>query len=272
MKTRVFCRAVILFLAVDFLTPAGAQAVTMTLTDLNSTASIDPSSQSGMSNWSVNGTNQLAQQWFWFRTGSTGPESSIDTLPLVGATASDTNLNPGNDKLVLRYGSASTFFIDVTYTLNGTPSSGSDMGEQIAITNNSGSPLDFHFFQYTDFDLGGTAAGDTVTLDNANTVRQFKGGNVIAETVVTPPPNHYELAFFNATLVKLNDANSSTLSDGATTVGPGDVTWAFEWDPTINAGQSFQINKDKNLAIPEPGTLSLISAGLATLVFLRKRR
>jgi hypothetical protein len=272
MKPRALCHVAILFLAVDFLTPAGAQAVTMTLTDLNSTVSIDPSSQSGMSNWTVNGINQLNQQWFWFRTGITGQESSIDALPLVGATASNTNLNPGNDKLVIRYGTASTFFIDVTYTLNGTPSSGSDMGEQIAITNNSGSPLDFHFFQYSDFDLAGTASGDTVTLDNANTVRQFKGSSVIAETVVTPPPNHYELALFDATRVRLNDANPTTLSDGATTVGPGDVTWAFEWDPTIAAGQSFQINKDKNLAIPEPGTLSLISAGLATLAFLRRRR
>ena len=271
MNLRVLLNAAILFFAVYVLTPA--HATIFTLTDLNSSATINDLSQSGMFNWTVNGTNQLSQQWFWFRTGSTGPEASIETLPLVGEIASDTNANPGNDKLVLRYGSASTFFIDITYTLNGTASSGSDMGEQIAITNNSGSPLDFHFFQYTDFDLNGTTAGDTVTLDNPNTVRQFKGSTVIAETVATPAADRYELAFFNSTLTKLNNGSTDTLSNGATTVGPGDVTWAFEWDPTIAAGQTFLINKDKNLSIPEPGTLMLISIGLVGgLVFLRRRR
>jgi len=50
------------------------------------------------------------------------------------------------------------------------------------------------------------------------------------------------------------------------------VTWAFEWDPTIAAGQTFLINKDKNLSIPEPGTLMLISIGLVGgLVFQRRR-
>src|SRR5712692_11252737 len=60
-----------------------AQAAPVTLQDLNSSATIDPSLQSGMSNWTVNGTNQLSQQWFWYRTGSTGQEFSIETLPLV---------------------------------------------------------------------------------------------------------------------------------------------------------------------------------------------
>ena len=57
-----------------------SQAQIVTLTDNNSVAQVNTSSQSGMSSWSVDGQNQLAQQWFWFRVGATGPEASINTI------------------------------------------------------------------------------------------------------------------------------------------------------------------------------------------------
>jgi hypothetical protein len=261
-----------LFLAVALVTPA--DATTFTLTDLNSSAQIDDAAQRGMFNWTVNGVNQLAQQWFWFRLGSTGGQTSIDALPLLAATASDTNGNGQNDTLFLSYGSASALQINVRYTLRGTASSGSDMQEQINITNNSTSTLDLHFFQYTNFNLNGTPAGDTVSLINANTVRQSKSGALISETVTTPAANHYKLGLTTDspnTLTRLNSGSPITLSDGLTTRGPGDATWAFEWDQSLAPGATLQISKDKNLAIPEPGTLTLIATGLAGLALLRKR-
>jgi hypothetical protein len=269
-----------LFLAMAHVGPANAAV--FTLTDLNSSSQIDDASQAGMFNWTVNGVNQLSKQWFWSRIGSSGGQSSIDTLTLLGATASDTNGNGLNDTLFLRYGNdatASLFEIDVRYTLRGTASSGSDMQEQITIDNNStSSSLDLHFFQYTNFDLNGSSAGDTVTLTNPNTVRQSKGTTTIAETVASPAANHYELGLTTDspnTLTRLNSGSPITLSDGATTRGPGDATWAFEWDQLIAPGGTFQISKDKNLTIPEPGTLSLIgTAGtvFAGLTLLRRRR
>ena len=264
-----------LFLAVALVTPANA--ATFTLTDLNSSAQIDDAAQRGMFNWTVNGVNQLAQQWFWFRLGSTGGQSSLETLPLLAATASDTNGNGQPDTLFLSYGSTSGLQIDVRYTLRGTGSSGSDMQEQINITNNGTVTLDLHFFQYTNFDLNGTAAGDTVSLINANTVRQSKsGGPLISETVTTPAANHYELGLTTDspnTLTRLNSGSPITLLDGATTRGPGDATWAFQWDRSLAPGATLQISKDKNLQIPEPGTSALIitvGTAFAGLTFLRK--
>jgi PEP-CTERM motif len=262
----------VLLLGVALVTPA--DATMFTLTDLNSSAQIHDASQSGMSSWTVNGVNQLAQQWFWYRTGSSGGQSSIDTLPLLAATASDTNGNGQLDTLFLSYGSTSGLQIDVRYTLRGTASSGSDMQEQINITNNSTSTLDLHFFQYTNFNLNGTPAGDTVSLINANTVRQSKSGALISETVATPAANHYELGLTTDspnTLTRLNSGGPITLLDGATTRGPGDATWAFEWDRSLAPGATLQISKDKNLQIPEPGTLTLIAMGFVGLAFLRKR-
>jgi len=274
MNLRVLLNAAMLFLVVGLVTPA--DAATFTLSDLNSSAQIDDASQSGMFNWTVNGVNQLAQQWFWFRVGSTGGQSSIDTLPLLAATASDTNGNGQPDTLFLSYGSTTGLQIDVRYTLRGTASSGSDMQEQINITNNSNVTLDLHFFQYTNFDLNGTPAGDTVSLINANTVRQSKSGALISETVATPAANHYELGLTTDspnTLTRLNSGSPITLLDGATTRGPGDATWAFQWDQSLAPGATLQISKDKNLAIPEPGTSALIitvGTAFAGLTFLRK--
>jgi hypothetical protein len=261
-----------LFLAVALVTPASA--ATFPLTDLNSSAVIDDAAQRGMFNWTVNGVNQLAQQWFWFRLGSTGGQSSLETLPLLAATASDTNGNGQLDTLFLSYGSTSALQIDVRYTLRGTGSSGSDMQEQINITNNGTVTLDLHFFQYTNFDLNGTAAGDTVSLINANTVRQSKsGGPLISETVATPAANHYELALNPFTINRLNSGSPITLQDGPTTAGPGDATWAFQWDRSLAPGATLQISKDKNLQIPEPGTSALlitVGTAFAGLTFLRK--
>jgi hypothetical protein len=73
-----------------------AQATLVTLSDLNSTVNIDTGSQAGVYNWTVDGTDHLFQQWFWYRIGSTGPESSIDTL-------TQTAITPGTNTLSVTY-------------------------------------------------------------------------------------------------------------------------------------------------------------------------
>jgi PEP-CTERM motif len=154
----------------------------------------------------------------------------------------------------------------------------SSIAETIKITNESSSNLDFHFFQYSHFTLGNVAGAETETLLNPNTVRVVRTGNLFSETVVTRAPDHYELGLTTDnpnTLTRLNDSNPTTLSDGPMTRGPGDATWAFQWNQTLAPGATLTISKDKSLQlVPEPGTLTLISVGLlgGLAAFLRKRR
>jgi hypothetical protein len=263
--------------------PASAQPV-VTLVDQSSTATINldgavtPASTLGMTNWYVGGINNLAQQWFWYRVGSTGPERPINTLG--GLTFSQ----PNGRTLYASYNNGS-YGVTINYLLTGSPlgpSVNADISESISITNATASPLQFHFFQYSDFDLLGTPGGDTVQLGNNlrglfNEAQQTKSGGpvgaALTETVVTPGANHGEAAFFNSTLTKLSDANPDTLNDNAGPVGPGDVTWALQWDFVIPADSSVGITKDKYIqltGIPEPSFfafLSLVLVGFA----LRKR-
>jgi hypothetical protein len=253
------------------------QAQVVTLTDGNSLAQIDPHSQAGMFNWSVQGLNQLYQQWFWYRVGdATGAmQHSIDTIsaPVVSLY--------GTREMTSTY-TAANFTLSIDYLLTGGAVVGpgqtgnSDIGESIRIVNTSANNLVFHFFQYSDFDLGGPG-NDTVQLGR-NLRGQFNDAFQqdptagLTETVTTPGASHGEVDFYNNTLHRLNTVANYTLNDSAGPVGAGDVTWALEWDLTIAPGGSALISKDKYLSVivPEPSTIAI--GGLGLVLFALRRR
>jgi hypothetical protein len=248
------------------------------LTDGNSTVNISTTSDYGMYGWNVDGVNTIYKQWFYYRPDGQGMEKPLNDLSLISA------VQPTDSTLVTMYGNAQ-FSIQVNYTLLGgaAGSGGSDVGEQIKIKNLTGSPLTFHFFQYTDFDLDGSYNGDTVQLGK-NVQGQFNealqskpdgASNIhFADTVISPGANHGEVGTGQTIFNKLIDNSPTTLDDFA---GPvtGDATWAFEWDPVIPAGGSFTIGLTKNqymTLVPEPSTLSLIPMGLTMFALVRRNR
>ncbi len=245
----------------------------VTLTDNNSVAQINTSSSAGMFDWSVDGSPQLFQQWFWLRVGAVGGEAPINTI------SAPANTTPTLRDLTSIYNNSS-YSVRVSYQLNGGAiSSGtSGMSEAIRIENLTAGPLDFHFFQYTDFDLGG--AGNNTTLLGQNlftgrytTADQVGPGGVFQETLATPGANRAEAGIYPNTLNSLNDASPTTLNN-TLSAGPGDTTYAFQWDVTIAGGGSFEINKALSLqltTVPEPSALALVSVGLVALA-RRKRR
>jgi hypothetical protein len=178
------------------------------------------------------------------------------------------------------------FSIRVDYLLSGGPvqppgqSAFSDISETITIYNLSGAPLDFHFFQYSDFDLAGTSGNDSVQLGRNirglfnETLQVDNAGGALTEAVTTTGANHGEAALFASTLLRLNDGTGSNLSDVGGPVGPGDATWALQWDMLIDPGSYALISKHKFLAvvIPEPSCMSLIGVGLVGFGLFRGRR
>jgi hypothetical protein len=216
----------------------------------------------------------LNQQQFWYRNGASGGERPISNLDLLSAGQPAANL------LDVIYGN-SLFSIEINYVLSGGAqgSMSSTIGEQIRISNLSSDPLDFHFFQYVDFDLGGSHPGDTLYLSQNlqglfDAAYQTKGSFYFADEIISPGANHGQVNDQTAGLVlltSLNNNSPTTLNDDA---GPvtGDAAWAIQWDVNIPVGGFFQIAISKSAyVVPEPSSAAIISLG-AILVGIARRR
>ena len=253
------------------LSPASGSVI---LEDLNSEVEFYLASQDGLMRWTVDGLDHMQQQWFWYRLGDSGPEQSIDALDLKVYKDTDGDLDPGNERLIARYADANeTFRITLDFILTGgrDGSGVSDLAEVISIENTGSSTLDFHFFQYVDFDLRGDEHDTSVEIRGGNTAVQTDVGMGLSETVVTWKPDHYQVGYDDDIISLLNDGDPTTLLDVAGALYDGNLTWAFQWDFELAPGQAFIISKDKNV-VPEPTSLAVLALGTFALLLHRRSR
>lgn len=234
---------IILVLAMAVLISPASAAV-YTLSSGNSTVTIDPASPYGMTSWVVDGVNQLAEQWWYYRIGETGV-ALINTLgnPVV------TQTNPRT--LTLQYYGQ---FVDfsVKYTLMGGPvgSGTASIGEQASIKNKTAALLPFHLFEYTDLNLNNTIDDDRAVLLNSSTVAQWDGSSTSTESAavggITPLPDRWELTDAQTLVAKLNSGGVIDLANACTPF-TGDAAFAFQWDMSIPAGGTRLLSKSKLL-------------------------
>ena len=246
----------------------------VTLTDASSTAQFDLGSDQGMNAWTVNGVNQLVRQWFWYRLGPNGGQSPINALGNLFYHTSDTNYDGTDETLYVRYTGAQ-LKAEGTFMLTGAGPGRpkSDVAESLKLTNLTSAPMDLHFFQYVDLSLGGDAQDWSVTINGGNTAEQADMGTYVSETVLTPRPSHYQVDYAPNIYNLLTSGSPLTLNDNGGPLGPGDLSWAFQWDVTLGPAGSgndvLLISKDKQI-VPEPATLALLALG--GLAMIRRRR
>jgi hypothetical protein len=268
-------RLALLLLTGALISPIQARAATVDLVDGNTIASVDFDSSAGMYRWLVDGQNQLRQQWFWYRVGN-GLQAPINTISAAVLTPVDART------IMATYTDAvSQYSLDILYILTGGTLGHADLTETIQIHNLSGDTLDFHLFQYSDFDLAGTAEGDTASLAGPSTggfdyALQQKSTTMtqIGETITSPVASRGEASIYPDTLNNLNTVPGYNLNND-NYAGPGNATWALQWDVSLTSGKDFYIFKDKLLSIepiPEPSTLSFLVFGLGLWGVARRRQ
>ncbi len=264
---------------------ASSNAQDISMADGGSTATLNlggGTGNLGMNSWSVDGLNQLNQQWFWYSINGAVAQS-IDNIGT--ASVQTANGNDGINTVVSTYQN-NQIQVEVEYVLsgNGVGSGSADIQEYIAIMNTGISQFTLNFYQYSNFNLLG-GGNDTVNISGSPSggftgavQTTATGGTGIAELINAPNANFAEANFANAgnssTLYKLNNTANLTLDD-AQNAGPGDVTWALQWTATLAPGGTLDITKDKGLSIsivPEPSTIALILLGVAALGLAGRRQ
>jgi hypothetical protein len=255
------------------ITARPAKSDVLALSDDNSIAAFDPSfsdipSNNGILFWTVDDVNQLFQNWFWYRIGSEGRENSINTLNLIGLDQSQ----PADNQLSVTY-AGTDFEIALNFTLDGgAQGSGiSSLFENITIKNTGSNQLDFHFFNYTDFDL--TENGEQDTTKIGSSIATQWDNFTFATEVIDPAASYYQVSPFSNILDALEDDVTTTLANffGLLT---GDNAYAFQWDFALQPEQSFSINNYKSIApvesVPEP-TMTLGLIAFSGLMLIRDK-
>jgi len=256
----------------------------------SATVSISPDTQAGVYDWTVSGQNHLNREWWWVQVG--GDRFSLDALTLSGSSMLAVN------RAITTYTDAvNGYSISITYELTGSDfaSGNSLLKESLSIQNTSGSPLDISLFMYSDFNMGGTATGDSASLFGLNdshfifgdTMGWFEAGQSdgsdIHHAIYNGKPLLAEIGsasdLFNKLDTTLDPLSSDVtaelpLTSGSTNLvefGPfatNDVAYAIQWDFNIGAYGSDGLGVDKSLQvvpIPEPTTAALCLLGLAAL-------
>jgi hypothetical protein len=249
-----------------------AKSAVLALSDDNSIAAFDPSfsnipSNNGLLFWTVDNINHLFHNQFWYRIGSTSKENDINALNLIGINQTQ----PASDQFSATY-AGTDFQMVLNFQLDdGASSSGtSSLLENIDIINTSSNKLDFHLFNYTDFDLTDNGQDDTIKI-STDMATQFDSFT-LAKEVINPSATYYQVSPFPNILDSLSDNFPTSLSNVG---GPvtGENAYAFQWDFVLDPEKSFSIKNYKSIKpVPEP-TMSLgCLISLVSLGMLRRLR
>lgn len=238
----------------------------ITLTDYygpNSTVNIDASTQAGVYEWIIDGTNHVSTNSYWFSIGN----SPITPLIALGAPA----INPVIDMMCEVIYSGDLFDAKITYMLMGASegSGQSDLAQILSVTNNSGSALDLHFYEYVNLDLNGVAEGQIGTLDTSSTFTQTVGTTRSMLSFLAIP-DLIEVGDAATLLAKLNGNGGLVAND----YYEGDVACVAQWDIYLN--DSWMMSQDNALfggaVVPEPASLIALAGMIGLLPIVRRRR
>jgi len=235
----------------------------------------------GVTQWTMDGVNQLNLQSFYYSVGS-GPAASIYTIGLPSAPTITTNLSKTTVTLNTTYADP-TISVGTQFQIQSSPvgTGKATLAQTLTINNLSSTPQVLHFYQYSDFDLEGVSGGQNVQFSSNGSGQQYQvvqtdstgrtlTGLISGVTGGTSAQSEVQAGLFDGTQFGLGSAISVTL-DNTLTAGPGNVDYAYEWDATVAAGGSIIISEIQAV-VPEPSSVALVASGMVALALLHRRR
>lgn len=221
----------------------------------------DAAAYTGLYSLVVDGKERLFQQWFWYRLGSTGGESSLDTLTLKSVSP-PTEENPG--ALSLTYTLANQFDITISYLLTYPAGGNANVTKTVTIANISSVELAYHLFEYSDFDLSDTMDDNVYVVKNRvyqnSILTDTSGVTLVHESSLLPDRFDIDGAQ-SSVLPSLKDSNPTDLANPAPYRYEGELQFAYQWDLAISAGQSVNFSITDTLYPTVPITATKTHAG-----------
>jgi hypothetical protein len=248
---------------------SGAQIYTISVAN----SSLQVNSTGGLSGWTINGVNQLANQSLFYSLG--GLEYPINQLSAPPAPTFGGSSFGGvilNTNISQTYAN-STLSVKTSYVLSQS-GNGSSLASTFTVQNLSGITQSLQFYQLSDFTLGGVSSGQSVLFPGTSSpfaVTQTGSGMTL---------NGSLSGLGLGTSVTVEEmAGTSNFGLGNGNVAPnfgdsplsanGNVEYAYEFEVTLPTNSSLIISELQ--AVPEPSSVALVSFGMLGFALLRRR-
>jgi hypothetical protein len=278
----LYQNTLIVILFAGLVVQSGAQIYTPSIRD----TSLQINLSGGLSDWTIDGVNQLNQQWFYYSVES-GPVYSIDTIAPWSTPTITTNLGKTQITLNETYANP-TISVGTKYILESSPSGSGQatLSQTLTINNPSATPQVYHFYQYSDFDLGGGSGGQNVLFSSNGSGQEYQvvqtdstGGTltglIIGVSGGSSVQYEVQAGTYDGNQFGLGNGNSAPLLNNTLTAGTGNVEYAYEWDVSLaasgNPGSSITISELQTV-VPEPSSVVLVASGMLALALFYRRR